>query len=368
MAKFSAADAAMTGFGVVRRTPSVLLWWTLFHILLTGGFSILMVIMAGPAMTQMMALQGTSITPDPQTQAQRFELFSQLAPLYLLMFPLSIAFYSVLYTAMNRAVLRPAQGAFGYLRLGVEELRQFGLFLLTFVMLICAYILMFILGLIAFAVIQLLVVKAAPGSSAPTFLGLGVGLLFLAAWIYVTTRLSLASPLTFDSKRVNLFGSWRITRGQFWPMFGAYVLTAFLALVVGLLGMVVLFACAAIASGGVNGFAFMFRPDMSSLNTYLTPARIVYLVLAGALYALVWPVFLTPRAAIYKALTAPKPTPVSWPSPEPVSPRPTPFETAPPETMLPEPGPVAPTPVEPSPESPSEPAPFCALPDDPEHP
>ena len=210
MAKFSATDAAMTGFGVVRRTPSVLLWWTLFHILLTGGFSILMVIMAGPAMTQMMALQGTSITPDPQTQAQRFELLSQLAPLYLLMFPLSIAFYSVLYTAMNRAVLRPAQGALGYLRLGVEELRQFGLFLLTFVVFIGAYI-----GAIIFAVLLgfgLSMLGGLAGTDPSTaqivrVIEAAVPIIAtICGWIYVTTRLSLASPLTFDSKRVNLFG------------------------------------------------------------------------------------------------------------------------------------------------------------------
>jgi hypothetical protein len=154
----------------------------------------------------------------------------------------------------------------------------------------------------------------------------------VCGWSYVMTRLSLASPLTFDTKRVNLFGSWRITRGQFWPMFGTYVLTCFMAIVVGLLGMIVLLACAAIAAGGVNGFASMFRPDMSSLKAYLTPARIVYLVLAGALYALIWPVLLAPRAAIYKALTAkPEPTPASWSSPPPLEtpPAPEPFADPP---------------------------------------
>ncbi len=326
MAKFSATDAAMAGFGVVRRSPMALVWWTLLHVLLTSGFSILMVTMAGPAMTQMMALQGASLTPDPQTQAQKFELLRQLVPLYLLMFPLSIAFYAVIYTAINRAVLRPAQDGFGYLRVGVDELRQFGLFLLTGIVFFAAYIGTIICALLAGFGIALLVQLAGNNASmVVTMRVIAVAvpiILSVCAWIYVATRLSLASPLTFDTKKVNLFGSWRITRGQFWAMFGTYVLTAVLALVVGLLGMIVLLACAAIAAGGLNGFAFIFRPDMSSLSAYLTPARIVYLVLAGALYALIWPVFLAPRAAIYKALTAPKPTPASWPVMSPSEPGP----------------------------------------------
>ena len=334
MARFSATDAAMAGFGVVRQRPMVLVWWTLLHILLTGGFSVLMVTMAGPAMTQMMALQGASLTPDPQTQAQKLEILRQLAPFYLLMFPLTIVFYSVVYTAVNRAVLRPAKGGFGYLRLGVDELRQFGLFVLTWIVLLGAYIGTIICALLlGFGIALLGRAAGADASTAVIMRVVAVAapiVLSVCGWIYVATRLSLASPLTFDTRKVNLFGSWRITRHQFWPMFGAYVLTAFLALVVGLLGMIVLLACAAIAAGGLKGFAFMFRPDMSSLAAYLSPARIIYLVLAGALYALVWPVLLAPRAAIYKALTAPKPTPASWPARPPLEPPgPGPFGVAP---------------------------------------
>ena len=120
--------------------------------------------------------------------------------------------------------------------------------------------------------------------------------LFVAAYVYVMVRFSLASAMTFDTGKVSLLKSWRLTKGRFWPMFGAYLIAGILALVVGLLGLIVMYVAALL--GGVDGLSFIFRPDMSSLAAYFTPARLVYLALSGVVYALVWPVLLTPPAAI----------------------------------------------------------------------
>ena len=66
--------------------------------------------------------------------------------------------------------------------------------------------------------------------------------------------------------------------------------------------LVISSAVTAVIGGGASGMAGMFRPDMSSLAAYLTPARIVSLVISSISSALVWPVLLTPAAAIYKSL------------------------------------------------------------------
>lgn len=42
--------------------------------------------------------------------------------------------------------------------------------------------------------------------------------------IWLAVRLSLASPLTFDTRRVRVFGSFALTRGRFWSLLGAYLL------------------------------------------------------------------------------------------------------------------------------------------------
>ena len=324
MAKFSAGDVAMTGFGVVAKRPAVLIWWILLHLLFTSATSVLLVTAAGPALTQIMALRAQHTPSDPQTQAQMLALFHQVLPFYGLMFPLMLVFYAVLYGAMNRAVLRPAKSAFGYLRLGMDEWRQVLLFLWAIVVAIGVELVLLVLGVIVAVVVGVIIAavqKGAPavsgGAGVAVLAPIAVGLLFMFAYIYVLVRLSLASAMTFDTGKVTLLKSWRLTKGQFWPMFGAYVLAVILSIVVSLLGMIVILICVMLA-GGAGGLGFVFRPDMSSPTAFFTPARLIYIGLAGVLYALVWPILLAPSAAIYKALIVkPEPKPVSWPSPPP---------------------------------------------------
>jgi hypothetical protein len=325
MAKFSASDVALTGFGVVSKRPTVLIWWIALHFLFMGSITALFVTVGGPVLTQMIALQTSGTPTDPQTQAEIFALFSQIAPLYLLMFPLTLVFYAVLFAAMNRAVLRPANSAFGYLRLGADEWRQFVLMLWAFVVALGLELAVFIGGAIV-AVIAVAIFGAmhkggydiAGGAGGGTLAAIGLVLVYIAAYFYVLVRFSLASAMTFDTGKVSLLRSWRLTRGRFWSMFGTYVLATILSVVISLLGLVVMIVCAMLV-GGVGGLGFVFRPDMSSPAAYFTPARMVYLALSGVLYALVWPILLTPSAAIYKIVThkPEEPTPASWPSPPP---------------------------------------------------
>lgn len=310
----------MTGFDVVRRRPVLLLWWGLFHLLYIGLTSVLAVGLAGPALTQLAALQGLHPANDPAVQAQALASMRQLLPLYGLMLPVMLVFYSMLYTAMNRAVLRPKDDRFGYLRLGRDELRQFGLFLWAIVVGVGVYIVTVVGVLILTFIGVALAALFSKGAAAP-----GVGhvlvaavivLLTVAAWIYLTVRLSLASAMTFETRKIRLLASWPLTEGRFWPMLGAYLLAACLSLVVLLLGLVVMLCICVVAAGGVDAFRFIFRPDMSALAVYLTPARILYFVLTAFLYALVWPVMLTPRAAIYRSVTAPAADPATpWGAP-----------------------------------------------------
>ena len=347
MTKFSASDMALTGFGVVSKRPTVLIWWIALHLLFMGSITALFVTVGGPVLTQMMALQAQGTPADPQTQAQIFALFGQIAPLYLLMFPLTLVFYAVLFAAMNRAVLRPAKSAFGYLRLGVDEWRQFVLMLWAVVVSIAVEFVLILAVVILAIVVPLLfgvVMKATTAStnaSMPPVLGsIAIIGTMLVAYIYLMTRFSLASAMTFDTGKVSLLRSWRLTGGRFWSMFGTYVLATILSIVISLLGLVVMIVCAMLV-GGVGGLGFVLRPDLSSPAAYFTPARLVCLALSGVLYALVWPILLTPSAAIYKAVTAkPAPTPASWPSPPP--PEPTLLETPPP------PDPVVESPADPA--------------------
>ena len=44
----------------------------------------------------------------------------------------------------------------------------------------------------------------------------------MGAMIYAEVRLSLAFPLTFMRRSFVIGEAWRLTRGRFWTLFGAY--------------------------------------------------------------------------------------------------------------------------------------------------
>ena len=69
------------------------------------------------------------------------------------------------------------------------------------------------------------------GSLGALFGGL-VDAAVLSAAIWVFVRLSLAAPMTFDQRRLVVFGSWPFTRGSFWPLVGAYALAIALDVVI----------------------------------------------------------------------------------------------------------------------------------------
>ena len=189
------------------------------------------VVMAGPAFMRLMDLRAVAALGLGAVAA----MFQRLAPTYGLLLVYGLALNALLYAAMNRAVLRPADDRFGYFRLGADELRQFGLLLLSLVVFTGVYFVA-ILVAVALAVIVSLVLKPVAFLVA-VLATLGT----VCAAVFVLVRLSLASALTFATRRVNLFGSWALTRGRFWTLFGVYVLALAFVCVVLALGFVVSF-------------------------------------------------------------------------------------------------------------------------------
>jgi hypothetical protein len=296
VAEFSVSDAAFTGFRIVWERPWAVAIWSVLQIAVQLSLNLFVAWSAGPAFTK---LGQMSLAPNQDPTAV-VDLFRQLAPTYAVLIMSVLVLNSVLYAAMNRAVLQPAESRFGYLRLAADELRQLGLFVLYAMLGFAIY-----LGLLVVGTVIVVVVSLAAGGDAGTTVGLALAILLpliLVVFIYVGVRFSLASPLTFVTQRVDLFGSWGLTKGRFWPLFWTYATAFGLSFVVYLL----VFAIAAIASmlvGGGGGVGAAMSPtDMSSVKAVLTPARLAYLVVISIGQALIWPVTISPPAAIYRAV------------------------------------------------------------------
>ena len=290
--RLSATDAAFAGFRLARARPQVVLALAAVNFALLVVFALAMVTLAGPDLARMQAL-GPHPNPD-----QALALLGRLTPFYTLAVVLVLATYAVVYAAVCRALLRPSAGWSGAVRLGRDELRQ-GLVLLSVALLLFAvYVLLLIVGVIAAGLVGAAVptLRAAPG-----VLAIAVGLVVAGALLFAGVRLSLASPLAFDEGRVDLKGAWRLTRGRFWPLFGAYLLAWFVMLVLAVV-MLVAYAALGLAAGGSAGLNGVFQADISSLAGYFTPMTLLYMAASSLLYGLGFAVLVGAAVDAYRQI------------------------------------------------------------------
>ena len=291
MAGFAAADAAFTGFRVVWEKPWAVVIWAAVQFVASLGFELFTAATAGPAYSQI--AHAGLIPNDPQ---RMMALFEPAAPTYVATLIAQLVLVAVFYAAMNRAVMRPAEGRFGYLRLASDELRQLALLVILLLLALAFYLAVLIVASIVVGVIG-----ALGGASGAGVVGVLLAVmlpLLVCVFIFFGVRLSLASPLTFASGHINVFGSWAMTRRRFWSLFGAYFIAFALSLVV----LALTFAIAVIGVIIIDGNAQAAGPAFT-VASVLAPSRLVYLAVVSIGAALSAPITMCPPAAIYQAMT-----------------------------------------------------------------
>ncbi|NEX94093.1 hypothetical protein [Caulobacter sp. 17J65-9] len=283
---FSATDAAFEGFRLTREKPLAVVGWAVFYVVATALAGALLLMVAGPG-----AL--ASIKTEPTTPAEAVEALTTLVPLAAVGGLAWLVIGSVAKAAVYRAVLRPQDSRFAYLRFGADELR---LMLVTLVLALVGAVLLGVLVAVA---------GVADGVAGPAAAGVvgAIGFVVIVALGVVwSVRLSLAAAMTFAQKRVRIFQSWTLTRGPFWPLLGMYVLVAALYVVVLLLGSTIIIALVMILGGGFHALEAVSNPDLANLAPGLWAAFAVYLLGNIVLAALQLAIAYAPQAFAYREL------------------------------------------------------------------
>jgi hypothetical protein len=308
MASFSATDAAFEGFRIAREKPVAILAWAGLSIVFSLISMVALISLLGPQMAEITAASRTP-SSDP---SQAFAMLGSVGKLYAIVIPLALLQSSLITCAVMRAVLRPNDKGFGYLKFGGDEIRMILMMIVMFFVWIGVGIAVFVVMMILGLVVGLATgaANAAGGGGAAAVTGLLTGLIALVLTVglfaWIATRLSLAAPMTFAEGRVRIFESWKATEGKFWPMLGAYVLAFVMAVLVAILGFIIVMAISAVVGGGVgSAWGAMTQPDYSSFGAYFTAATVVTTLVWSIFGALYYAIILSPAAVIYRSLKGP---------------------------------------------------------------
>ena len=270
-------------FRLVRQHPLSVLIWGLLYVAAMIGLLFAMrpffVVYADLLSQQLIA--GANRPLNPQ-DLQPYLARMQSAGSILFLAQIGVfALGMVLFTATQRAVLRPAERGFAYLRFGGDELRLIGL---GFFFTVCLYIGTFVamLGMV------IVIAIASVASGSPVVAGLLFLIGFLAlmgAIIYVEVRFSLAFPLTFLRRSFIVGEAWRLSKGRFWTLFGAYFVIGivYLALAAVLLIFAVAPFFSELAQSGNTPEAFQLAAQHQMERFVRIDASSVALWLGGAL-------------------------------------------------------------------------------------
>jgi hypothetical protein len=254
-------------FRLVRDKPVAVLVWGLCYMVAIGVMSAVM----GRTF-------GALASADKDPAAAMAQMSSMMGTILLAEFGMMILFV-VLFTATQRAVLRPEQGGFAYMRIGMDELKMFAL---AFVLLILLYVGMLVVGVIAAIVIGAVTVAAGPAAMGISMIFLICALLAAAIWFEV--RVSLMFPLTLMTGNIAIGEGWRLSKGRFWTLFGGYFVIGLILTVlwIGALSVTMGPYLAALGRAGSDPLAVQqaMQEQMAQFASF-TPESILALVLAG---------------------------------------------------------------------------------------
>jgi hypothetical protein len=226
---FAPTAAAFEGLRLMRREPKAALAWTTLW-LVAFLFTAIVVATGGPV-----GLAGQSPGHGLREFGHRFGPFAVISTaLFLLVWVTTTV-------AVYRAVLRPQERGFFFLRLGADELRLAIMTVASFGLILVfggapAYLLFVLISPLMRAVPALTREMATAGALATVCVDIWLGV-----------RLSLIAVETVAERRFHLTAYWPLAKGRFWYLLLAYFLCFVVVFAMSLLFSVAVGAVTAIA-------------------------------------------------------------------------------------------------------------------------
>jgi hypothetical protein len=294
VASIAVTQAALAGFGVLRRRPWAPIVWAAIYIAFFAGT---VVLLGGAFLGALGKLMTAGAKPPPE---QVLGLLGAIFGGYLLMIVVFWVLGAVINMAVIRSVLQPEAAAFAYMRLGAAEL-----------WLMAANFVLYVLYVLASTVVAIPVAIAATMAAlawkdgAP-FVSLLVQLVTWGVTVWLGLRFCLAPPLIFTDRKFRLFESWALTRGHVGSLFLVGLVMGAVAV-----GVYVVLGAVGIAAAipMAHQFAAFATPQAFFAQTprqiwqALSPFVALYVVLAFIGSVILLPVLFAPWADTYRQLT-----------------------------------------------------------------
>jgi hypothetical protein len=239
MKRFSIGTSIGDGFGLIGRRPFAVFAWGLLILAPTFGAIALMF----PAMGEIFANM-----PDPDTGAAADSAFSEGMLAQMMQFQMASLLgnlgqyvgMAVVYTAIFRAVLRPAERSFFSLRVGMDELRVavagLAIGIGIYIVMILGVLLCVALGFGLWS----------QGAAVALWTCAIVGLALFLAILWGLARVSLIAPASVLYRDFAFAQGWKLAAGKSWPLLGMLLLIYLMVLVIYIVVIVVV----SIAAGG----------------------------------------------------------------------------------------------------------------------
>lgn len=200
------------GFRLIKERPGAMLIWTLVQMVASIGMGFWLASLVQGVFDA--ALRGESV----ESLRTSFVLQSLLVSI------VGGIVSTILYAAVQRSILRPAEGGPGWLKLGMDEIRFFLLGVL--------YSLIFAIAVVIVVVILAIFMAGSGRAGLQTVQYVVIAIAVLAC-AYFGTKLSLSFPLTLKEGTFRIGEGWALSNGRFWTLFGTYFIIFLVLLALG---------------------------------------------------------------------------------------------------------------------------------------